>query len=106
MAMRISMARLKRVGSTLGKIVIGLAVASTIGGMSVGPALGEDSHRRDKYHQREYRRPAYQPYGYQPYQPYVYPSYSYFVPVPPPPVVYVPPPPSFGFSLFFPIRIH
>jgi len=104
--MGISIGPLKRVGSTIGKIVIGLAVVSAIGGISVGPAFGEDNHRRQR--QRAHRSPVYQSYGYQPYgvyRPYVYPSYSYFVPVPPP-VVYVPPPPSLGFSLFFPIRIH
>lgn len=88
----------KTVSWTAGKILVVLAVASVIGGLSVGPALGEDNdkrqgqqdrggHARDQHDDRNRQDNRYR-HDYQP-------IYA------PPPVVYVPSP-SPGITLFFP----
>ena len=108
--------RAKHLSSTVGKIVMVLAFAAVIGGLSMVPALGQDHDRRqgqqerDRYererhedrgryergrHERERQdergRRVYRPYGYSA------PLYA------PPPVVY-PPYQSPGISLFFPFH--
>jgi hypothetical protein len=80
----------------VGKIVLALAFASVMVGVSMGPALGDDHDRRDRQQQRYRRayhppRRAYHAHGYYPPPPVIYA---------PPPVVYAPPP-SPGISLFF-----
>ncbi|MFI5339079.1 MAG: hypothetical protein ACHQ7N_04490 [Candidatus Methylomirabilales bacterium] len=87
--------------STVGKIVMALAFALVIVGLSTGPALAQERHgpperggHRDERHVKRGRR-VYRPYV-QPAPPVVYA---------PPPVVYAPPPPSPGISIIFPIRI-
>ncbi len=99
--MTTSMTRAKNVRATAGKMLLAVALASALGGLSVGPALGDDRdwrreqqnrawqqeqerarHERDRrdYHRRQTYRPVYVP----------------------PPVVYVPAP-SPGISIFFPL---
>jgi len=101
--MRPSTPRARHGRSIVGKIVLALAVASVMIGVSMGPALGEDNGRRDRQQQR-YRR-AHQP-SRRAHPPLrrVYQPYGYYAPPPviyaPPPVVYAPPP-SPGISLFF-----
>jgi hypothetical protein len=93
----------------VGKILLALAFASVMVGISMGPALGADYGRRDR--QLERHRRSYQP-PRRVYQPprRVYRPYHYYAPPPvvyaPPPFVYAPPP-SPGISFFFelPIRI-
>ena len=95
--------------STTGKILVALAFASMIGGLSVGTALGDDNDRRQAQQNRreQDRREQYRRQqevdrrdhggwrddrgGWHAYRPvYV-----------PPPVVYAPSP-SPGISIFFP----
>jgi hypothetical protein len=85
--------------SIVGKILMALIFASLIGGISVGPALGQDYRRqapqqRGYYDHRGYYdnrgRPVYRPRGY--YHPG--PRYG--------PPIYTVPVPSPGISLFFP----
>jgi hypothetical protein len=89
--------------SIVGKIVLALAFALVMVGVSIGPALSEDNERHDKQQERDHR--GHQPVhrGHQPYH-RAYQPYGYYTPPPvvyaPPPVVYVPPP-SPGISLFF-----
>ena len=101
--MKPSTTRARHGRSIVGKIVLALAVASVMVGVSMGPALSEDNQRRDRQQERNQRvhQPSHR--GHQParreYQPYDYyapPAVIYA----PPPVVYVPPP-SPGISLFF-----
>ena len=107
--MRPSTTRARQGRSLVGKIVLALAVAAVMVGISLGPALSEDNERRDRQQER-YRR-AHQP-SRRAYQPprRAHQPYGYYAPPPvvyaPPPVVYAPPP-SPGISLFFglPIRI-
>jgi hypothetical protein len=90
--------------SIVGKIMMGLVLASMIGSIDVVPALGRDDNRgryenrgRGYDHRYEGRR-NYRPYGYYGHRERVY--------YPPPPVVYAPPPPP-GIGIFFPpIFIH
>ena len=108
--MRPSTTRARHGRSIVGKIVLALAFASVMVGVSPGPALSQDYGRRD-WQQQRYRR-AYQP-SRRAYRPSrrAYRPYRYYAPPPviyaPPPVVYAPPPPSPGISLFFdlPFRI-
>jgi hypothetical protein len=101
--MRPSTTRARHGRSIVGKIVLALAFASVMVGVSMGPALSDDNERRDRQQER-YRR-AHQPYrrAHQPYRRAPQP-YRYYAPPPviyaPPPVVYAPPP-SPGISLFF-----
>jgi hypothetical protein len=92
--------RAKKVGSTVGKILIALVFASMIGGISMTPAFGRDNDRREGYQDRgryEHGRRAHRP---PPRRYYRGPVYA------PPPVVYAPVPyQSPGISLFFPIHI-
>lgn len=88
------------IGSTLGKIVMGLALAAMIGSINVLSALGEDNRRyeydkgryehRERGHEHDRGRAHYQTYR----------PYGYYAP---PPVVYTPPPQP-GISIFFPIH--
>jgi hypothetical protein len=99
--MRTSNTRAKKFSSTVGKIVMALVFASTIGGISIAPAFGKDkdNDRREGYREQgrdEHGRRAYQP----PRRYYSAPVYA------PPPVVYAPAPyQSPGISLVFPINI-
>ena len=101
--MRPSTTRARHGRSIVGKIVLALAFATMMVGVSMEPALSQDYGRRD-WQQQRYRR-AYQPSrrAYRPYRYYAPPPVIYA----PPPVVYAPPPPSPGISLFFdlPFRI-
>lgn len=89
--------------STAGKLLLAVALASAIGGLSTTPALGRDHgwrqgppdhgryqyDRRDDRGRRTHRRVSPAPV-------YAAPIYA------PPPVVYVPIP-SVGVHLFFPL---
>jgi hypothetical protein len=86
--------------SIVGKILMALIFASLIGGLSVGPAFGDNDrrgkglkqqgrHDNRRWHDNRNRR-VYRPYRYQPA-----PVYA------PPPVIYAPLP-SPGISIFFP----
>jgi hypothetical protein len=98
--MRGSTMRAKHLRATAGKLVMALAFAAMVGGLSTAPALAksgdiqvaqrhDDRHfRRDDHHFR-HDHPYYG--GYQPY--------GYYAP---PPVYGPPPPPSPGIGLFFP----
>jgi hypothetical protein len=89
--------------SIVGKIMMGLVLASMIGSIDVVPAVGADyRHDNGRYEKRGHayghNRPVYRPYGYYGHRERVY--------YPPPPVVYAPPPPP-GIGIFFPpIFIH
>ncbi len=89
----------------VGKILLALIFTSVIGGLSVGPAFGDNDHRggpkqqgrhdnRDRRDNRSWHdnrgREVYRPYRYGPA-----PIYA------PPPVIYAPEP-SPGISIFFP----
>ena len=85
--------------TSIGKILAAVALVSAIGGLSAGPALGEDRGWRQEQQDRgryqrdrhDYRR------SHRVYRPvYAAPVYA------PPPVVYVPAP-SAGVHLFFPL---
>jgi len=81
--------------SIVGKIMMGLVLAATIGSIDVAPVLAKDDHKRVEKHdtgRSEHRgrgddrgrRRDYQPYGYAP-----------------PPVIYAPDPQP-GINVFFP----
>src|SRR6266566_3969504 len=76
------------VRSMVGTLVLALACASVLGGISVGPAFGQEREWRAERWRERHAYPAYVPP----------PVYA------PPPVVYAPPP-SPGISLFFPLHI-
>ena len=94
--------------SIVGKIMMGLVLATMIGSIGVAPALGKDNNKskgrhdngryehrgpgynHNRYHYVQGRRVYYQPYGYR--------ERVYYAP---PPVVYEPPPPP-GISVFLP----
>lgn len=89
----------KRVRWTAGNILLVLAVVSVIGGLSLGPALGEENDRRQGQQDRgghaqdrHDNRNRHDDRDRRDYQP----IYA------PPPVVYVPAP-SPGISFFFPL---
>jgi hypothetical protein len=105
--MTTSSTRARHVRSTTGKILVVVALASAIGGLSIGPAFGQDRGWRQEQqdhrwrqeqqdrgrHQRSWRDDR----GRRVYRPvYAPPVYA------PPPVVYVPAP-SVGVHLFFPL---
>lgn len=86
--------------SLIGKVMMGLVLASMICCISVGPAFGRDNNDRNdkgRYEKRGHayghNKPVYRPYGYYGNRERVY--------YPPPRVVYAPPPPP-GVSIFFP----
>jgi len=89
--------RARKFTGTVGKIVMALVFVFMIGGISMAPAFGRDTDRREE-HQRgrvEHVRRVHHPRGY-----YPAPVYA------PPPVVYAPTPyQSPGISLVFPIHI-
>jgi hypothetical protein len=102
--MTTSITRATHLRSAAGKILVAVALVSAIGGLSVGPAFGQDRgwrqeqqdrgryerDRRDDRGRRDERgRRAYRPV-------YEAPVYA------PPPVVYAPAP-SVGIHLFFPL---
>jgi hypothetical protein len=92
--------RAKHLSSTVGKIVMVLAFASVIGGLSMVPALGQDHDRRQGQQERgRYERERQDERGRRVYRPYGYSAPLYA----PPPVVY-PPYQSPGISLFFPFH--
>ena len=97
--MTTSMTRAKHVRSTAGTMLLAVALASAIGGLSAGRALGQERG----WHQEQQDRGRYQRdrrdhrRGHRVYRPaYAAPVYA------PPPVVYVPAP-SVGVHLFFPL---
>ena len=80
--------------SIVGKIMMGLVLASMIGSIDVVPVLGKDyKQNKGRYEQRGrgYDRDRYQGRGYG-YRERVYA---------PPRVIYAPPPPP-GIGIFFP----
>ena len=97
--------------STVGTIVMVLAFALVLGGLSVVPALGQDHGRRQGQQERgRYERERQQERGWHKRERYnrrgrrVYRPYGYAAPLyAPPPVVY-PPYQSPGISLFFPFH--
>lgn len=99
--MTTSMTRARNVRATAGKMLLAVALASTLGGLSVGPALADDRDRRQEQQNRawqqeqaraRYERDRRDYHRRQTYRPvYV-----------PPPVVYAPAP-SPGISIFFPL---
>jgi hypothetical protein len=96
--MTTSIIRATHLRSTAGKILAAVALVSAIGGLSVGPAFGQDRGWRQEQqdrgrHQRD-RRDERGRRGYRPV--YEAPVYA------PPPVVYAPTP-SVGVHLFFPL---
>lgn len=101
--MTISTTRITNVRSTAGTLLLAVALASAIGGLSAGPALGQDHgwrqerHDRDRYQRDQYRHDRRDHRGRRAYRPaYEAPVYA------PPPIVYVPAP-STGIHLFFPL---
>jgi hypothetical protein len=101
--MTTSITRAKHVRSTAGKILAAVALVSAIGGLSVGPALGQDRGWRQEQgdrgrHQRDWRDDRGRRVYRRAYAPRVYAAPVYA----PPPVVYVPAP-SPGVHLFFPL---
>jgi len=91
----------KKIRSTAGKIIIGLVLASMVGGLSALPALGKDFRRptppdRDRYERRDRDRDTY-------YHRRVYRDHVPARPVyaPPTVVIELPPPPP-GINIFFP----
>lgn len=94
--------------SLVGKLMMGLVLASMVGGMGVTSASAgdRDEHReyrdhdngrhegwdRGRGHERYRHRRVVRPYGY------VEPAPVYV----PPPVYYAPPPPEPGISIFLP----
>jgi hypothetical protein len=99
--MTTSMTRTKNVRAIAGKMLLAVALASALGGLSVGPALGDDRDwRREQQNrawQQEQERARYERYRRDYHRRQVYrPIYA------PPPVVYAPAP-SPGISLFFPL---
>lgn len=86
--------------ASIGKILAAVAFVSAIGGLSAGPAFGDDrgwrqeQHDRGRYQQRDRHDNRRSHRVYRPA--YVAPVYA------PPPVVYVPAP-SVGVHLFFPL---
>ena len=105
--MRTSRIPVRSSRSIVGMIVMALAIASVVVGISLGPALAQERHgppdrgeRRDERHDERYRREYRHHHPVRVYQPPP-PQVVYA----PPPVVYAPPPPSPGISIFFPIHI-
>jgi hypothetical protein len=87
-----------KIRSTAGKILLALAFASMIGGVSAGPAFSDDNgwhrgHQNRRWNERDRRDGRYR-YDNRNRRAYV-PLYA------PPPVVYAPVP-SPGVSIFFP----
>ena len=101
----------KKIRSTAGKIIVGLILASMIGGVSALPVLGQDHRRsahpaqdryerrdrdRDRYERRDRDRDAY-------YHRRVYrdhgPDRRVYAP---PAIVIEPPPPPPGIHIFLP----
>lgn len=86
--------------TSIGKILAAVVLVSAIGGLSAGPALGQDrGWRQEQQHDRgRYQRDRHDNRrSHRVYRPvYAAPVYA------PPPVVYVPAP-SAGVHLFFPL---
>jgi hypothetical protein len=91
----------KKFRSTGGKIMIGLVMASMIGGLSALPAFGQEhrrpaQHDRERYERRDRDRDAY-------YHRRVYREHDFGRPVyAPPTIVIEPPPPPPGINIFLP----
>jgi hypothetical protein len=92
--------------STGGKILVALAFASMIGGLSVGTALGDDNGRRQAQqnrdrHERDRRdnRGWHDNRGWYDNRGHWHAHRPFYAP---PPVVYAPAP-SPGVSIFFPL---
>jgi len=86
-----------------GKILAAVALVSAIGGLSVGPALGQERGWRQEQQDRgRYQHDRRDDRGWRAHR-RVYAPRVYAAPVyAPPPVVYVPAP-SAGVHLFFPL---
>ncbi len=99
------MKKIKSIGEKIrakaGKIMIGLVLASLVGGLSALPAFARDFRRdpppdRDRYERRDryrddyYRRRVYRDYA---------PRHRVYAP---PPIIVEPPPPPPGIHIFFP----
>ena len=81
------------VRSRVGKIIMGLVLASMIGSIDVAPAFGRNDHKRHHRGRYEHRRHVYRHYDNR--RVYVRPR-----------VIYVPPRPR-GIDFFFPrVIIH
>ena len=95
--------------SIVGKMMMGLVLATMIGSIDIVPALGKDDHKNMGRHDNgryEHRGRGYDHDRYlrdrRDYRPYGYGERVYV----PPPVIYAPPPPP-GIGIFFPpIIIH
>lgn len=109
--MSISKSGAKGLRSIAGKVVLALAFASIVGGVSLAPAFADNDDWKQKQNRGQYRaegredndRVEYRYYGYQPYNyNYTYRPYTYYAP---PPVVYAPPYQSPGLNFVFPLTI-
>jgi hypothetical protein len=78
--------------SIVGKIMLGLVLATMIGSIAVAPAFADNGRYEKRGHAYGHDR-NYRPYGYYGHRERVY--------YPPPPVVWAPPPPP-GIGIFFP----
>jgi uncharacterized protein HemX len=108
--MTTSVTRAKNVRATAGKMLLAVALASALGGLSVGPALGDDRDRRQEqqnraWHQEQQNRARQQEQErarYERDRRDFHRRQTYRPVYVPPPVVYAPAP-SPGISLFFPL---
>ena len=105
--MHTSNTRAKHWSLTVGKIVMALAFAAVLSGISLVPAFGQGYERRQgQQEQGRYEREGHDRRRWRAYQPHGYAAPIYT----PPPVIYTPPPvvynpyPSPGISLFLPFR--
>ena len=61
--MTTSMTRARNVRATAGKMLLAVALASTLGGLCVGPALADDRDRRHEQQNRAWHREQQQRAG-------------------------------------------
>ncbi|MDP9143202.1 MAG: hypothetical protein M3N43_00615 [Actinomycetota bacterium] len=108
--MTTSMTRARNVRATAGKMLLAVALASTLGGLCAGPALADDRDRRHEQQNRAWHRQQQQR-AWQQEQARAryerdrrdYHRRQTYRPVyVPPPIVYAPAP-SPGISIFFPL---
>jgi hypothetical protein len=91
--MKTSTKQARNLSPTIGKIVMALALASVMSGISVTPALARDNDRNNRHHERDRHENRSQYRN----------SYNYAQPAYAPPPVYYAPQQSPGISLFFPL---
>ena len=102
--------RSKNVRARAGKMLLAVALASTLGGLCVGPALADDRDRRQEQQNRAWQRQEQQRAWQQEQARAQYERnrrdyhrrQTYRPVYVPPPVVYAPAP-SPGISIFFPL---